>query len=175
MKVGLAPWLGLLLASGACGDSHQGPSEELRVGAKAPAFWSRTDSAALTVGWLLRPEHLVVCETAARQLRHVRARFGAGVNVSVASTATDSGAVRAYLRRERLTDVPLIAIPEPEFSSRFGPVTQPALFVIRGNAIVKHRAADRQNLLDSIGVDWIEHTLDSLQVTAALPEADFQS
>lgn len=171
MRATLLSSAGLLLAAAACTGGQAGGREPIKVGAQAPAPWS-TAGTGVVVGWTVRPEQLITCETAARLLRVIHARYGDRVEISLVTTDEDPAGVQAFLRRERLAGALTVTeVPEREFGARFGPTAIPTLSIVKGAKIVDHFAADRPALLDSSDARRLEQALMSLIPDAAVPEA----
>jgi hypothetical protein len=153
----------------ACGDGGAEAALRLSVGSPAPAAWT-AGAQDVVVGWAVRPEQLVACETAAHQLRAWRARFGSAVALSVVTVESEPGLVRTFLRAQRLSGVPVRVLPEREFRGAFGPLAEPMLFVVQNGRVHGRMPASRPALLDPMRVRRIELLIDSL-VAGREPEA----
>ena len=134
---------------------------QLAVGAPAPSTWA-TDPAGVLIGWAFRPEQLITCETAAYQLRAWRGRFGSAVALSVVTIDSEAELARTFLRAQRLSDVPVKALPEKEFHRAFGSLAEPMLYVIENGRIRGGMPASRPALLDPLRVHAVELLIDSL-------------
>jgi hypothetical protein len=140
------------------------------VGAPAPPALAARGGEEAVVGWIVRPEQLVTCETAALQLRRVRRLSGSRVRVSVVTTQRDSMLVRQFLRRERLAGVDLVALPEPAFRGSFGAAEPPALWLAVRGRLAGRFPADRAALLDGDRSMQMERAVAALLARRAVPE-----
>lgn len=158
--------LALLVFAAGCGagDGETG----LAPGAAAPEPWS-AGPERVVVGWAVRPEQLVTCETAAHQLRVLRARFGSAVSLSMVTVDSEPALVRSFLRAQRLPELPVTFLNDDEYGITFGARAEPALFVVRAGRVQERLSADRAALLDQPGARRLELLVDSL--IAAGPEA----
>lgn len=140
-----------------------GGAEPLRldVGARAPAAWA-TAAEGPVVGWAVTPEQLVACETAAYQLRAWRRRFGPAVAFSMVTVDSEPELVRAFLRAQRLSDLPVRMLPEDEFRGIFGSPPEPMLYVAQKGSIRGRMPAGRLSLSDPTRVRRVELLIDSL-------------
>ncbi len=125
---------GVIALAAGCREGRAEAAPRLAVGAPAPAAWASAPEEVL-VGWAVTPEQLVTCETAAYQLRAWRARFGPALAISVVTVGSEPELVRAFLRAQRLSGVPVHMLSPREFRSTFGSPAEPMLFVVRKGRI----------------------------------------
>jgi hypothetical protein len=156
-------WLGL--AGAACGAPWAGRTEPLAVGDPAPARWTARASdagAPLLVVWSLRGADVVVCASAAREIRHAQAAFADRVTFMALTPAADSVLVASFLRTERLGGLPRRPLAEREFREDTGGESAPTIYVVRRGEVVARLPADRQAILSGRGADRLELILTAL-------------
>jgi hypothetical protein len=163
-------FLAFAVAVVGCGRVERAGAPRLAVGAPAPAPLAAHAGEEAVVGWVVRPEQLVTCETAALQLRRVHRRFGARLGITVVTPRSDSGFVRRFLRRERPAGVEVVGLADAEFSARFGAAVPPALWLSARGRIAGRFPADRATLLDGDGSMQMERAVAALLDRDAVPE-----
>lgn len=134
----------VVAASGAMPGRARSPGAV--VGDSVPALWRYTDPDHVLVTWVLRPDHLVACETAAAELRELRRRFGTRMRLAIVSEATERETLIAFLNRQRLGDPQLQLLESGEFARLFGPLTSPRLYVMREGRVTAVVQADARAL-----------------------------
>jgi len=155
-------YAGVVACAAGCREGRAEAAPRLAVGATAPAAWASAPEEVV-VGWMVTPEQLVTCETAAYQLRAWRARFGPAVAISVVTVGSEPELVRAFLRAQRLSGVPVHMLSRREFRSTFGSPAEPMLFVVREGRIRGRMSANRLSLLDPARVRAFGLLVDSLR------------
>ena len=152
---------GVLACVAGCGDGGAGPARQLLAGEPAPESWTAGPERPV-IGWVVTPEQLFACETAASQLRAWRRRYGSSVALSVVTVDSEPQLVRSFLRAQRLSDVPVQMLPRRKFRRIFGSPAEPSIFVIHEGRVRGRMSASRPALLDGPRVRGIELLIDSL-------------
>jgi hypothetical protein len=111
-----------------------------------PSPWLAASGDRVVVGWAMRPEDVVSCMTAARELRQLRAHFGDRVVVSVVVPEKGGAFVESFLRTERLQDVRVHEVDRRSFDASFGTTALPAIYVVHQGVTRLRLQADRAAL-----------------------------
>ena len=119
--VSLTAALAALLGAGAA------PLAAQPAASRPAVLASPVAPAPVTVEWAFHRDDLMTCRTSARDLRHLRARYGSQLRIQVVAVDTDAEYVASLLRTERL-EAGVTFLSEREYRARYGKEATPVVF-----------------------------------------------
>ena len=90
--------------------------------------------APVTVEWAFHRDDLMTCRTSARDLRHLRSRYGSQLRIQVVAIDTDAEYVTSLLRTERL-EAGVTFLTEREYRARYGVEATPVVFASEAGGV----------------------------------------
>lgn len=127
--------LALIVATAILAGCQRGEAAApLAVGTAAPAALAASSSNAVRATWIFDGADLLRCRSSARELRHLQARFGDGVEVRAIALDADSAYVRSFFRLQRV-HAPVLYLDRDAARSALPGAVAPALYVTRGGRI----------------------------------------
>lgn len=94
-------------------------------------------NAELTLTWVFRDEYAFACETAAYDLRRLMGEYGNRLDVTAIGIDTDPELVASFLRRERLSSIPVQPYTEAFYRQVYGTEANALVFISRGGQRVR--------------------------------------
>lgn len=122
--------LGLLVLGG-CDTATVPPG--LRAGGPAPPALAASGPGAVRATWVFAGGDLLRCRNSARELRHLRARFGDRLEIAAVAFDADRDAVESFLRYQRVR-APVRYFTTSDAAGAQG-IAVPALYLVKGGRI----------------------------------------
>ena len=117
----------------ACGCHRGGEAGALRAGEPAPGALPRAETQLV---WLIGVEDGLACAAPARELRALKSRLGARMQLTVVVVGDSDGLIEGVVRRERL-DASLLQMDRDTFREQFRGTPVPALVLVRGGRVAQ--------------------------------------